>query len=137
MHWEKPLLLWDMTVPWADFGDPALQEQALERFRAAGFSVVSLTIATDPMGIEPTIRKIAQERARFGAHDHCMLIESAGDIERARAAGKLGILFNFQGTEAFGRDVRMVELYLGLGVRHALLAYNTKNSVGDGCHERT
>lgn len=31
----------------------------------------------------------------------------------------------------------MVEVYYKLGVRHALLAYNQKNSVGDGCHERT
>ena len=31
----------------------------------------------------------------------------------------------------------MVEIYYDLGVRHALMAYNQKNLVGDGCHERT
>jgi membrane dipeptidase len=29
-----------------------------------------------------------------------------------------------------------VEVYYQLGVRHALLAYNQKNHVGDGCHEK-
>lgn len=131
------MLCWDMTVPWGDFGDPDLQDRAIARFRAAGFHVVSLTIATDPDGVETTLRKIARERARFAARSDCLLIDTLADIALARASGHLGILFNFQGSDAFGRDVRLVEPYFRLGVRHALLAYNLRNAAGDGCHERS
>src|SRR5690606_16000592 len=49
----------------------------------------------------------------------------------------LAIVFHFQGTNPFGRDLGMVEVFYRLGIRHALMAYNQKNAVGDGCHERT
>lgn len=59
------------------------------------------------------------------------------DILAAKAAGLLGVNFHFQGTNAFNRDTGLVDIYYQLGVRQALLAYNQKNHVGDGCHERT
>jgi membrane dipeptidase len=49
----------------------------------------------------------------------------------------MAISFNFQGTNPVAGNLQMVETYKKLGVHHMLMAYNQKNAVGDGCHERT
>jgi membrane dipeptidase len=131
-------LVWDQTVPWSDFGRSELQQGALARHEAAGANVVSLTVATDAQNVAHTIRSLARERRYIlGNPERFRLCDTAADILAAKADGRLAVTFNFQGTEAFDRNIELVEVYYRLGVRHALIAYNQKNSAGDGCHERT
>ncbi|HEY3812492.1 MAG TPA: membrane dipeptidase [Caulobacteraceae bacterium] len=131
-------LVWDQTIPWSDFGRGELQKGALARHEAAGANVVSLTVATDAQSVAHTITTLARERRYILENpERFRLCDTAADILAAKAAGLLAVTFNFQGTEAFDRNIELVEVYYRLGVRHALLAYNQKNSVGDGCHERT
>jgi membrane dipeptidase len=131
-------LVWDNTVPWSGFGRAELKRNALSHHSAAGADFVSVTVATDGQNAAQTIDTIARERRFFLAHpDRFRLCETVDDIFAAKAAGVLGIGFHFQGTNAFERDTGLVETYYKLGVRHALMAYNQKNHVGDGCHERT
>jgi len=130
-------LVWDNTVPWSGFGRPELKRNALSHHIASGADFVSVTVATDGQTVEETITTIAQERRYFLSQPQTFrLCASVGDILAAKAAGLLGVNFHFQGTNAFKRDVSLVEVFYQLGVRHALLAYNQKNHVGDGCHER-
>ena len=65
------------------------------------------------------------------------LIKRATDFADAKAQGKLGVLFHFQGTEPIEGDVNLIDAYKALGVGMVQLAYNIKNRVGDGCEERT
>lgn len=132
-------LLWDMTVPWIDWGgDRTLKPLALERLAAAKYDVAALTVASDEEDIATTTRLIARERAFIRDNqDRYTLIETAGDILRAKSEGKLALCFQFQGSNPIGRDIAMIEVYYKLGVRLMLMAYNQKNAVGDGCHERT
>lgn len=135
---HRDALVWDQTVPWSSFGRAELKENALSHHRAAGADAVSVTVATDSQSLEQTIKTIANERRYFLSRpQQFRLCETADDILAAKAANLLGVTFNFQGTNAFDRDIELVELYYKLGVRHALMAYNQKNHVGDGCHERT
>ncbi len=55
----------------------------------------------------------------------------------AKAAGKLGLVFNLQETNMLEGKLELVQAFYDLGVRHMLLAYNARNHVGDGCAERT
>ncbi|MEQ8345218.1 MAG: dipeptidase [Sneathiellaceae bacterium] len=129
-------ILCDMTLPWGAANEN--KEQALERFIASGFTFVSFTVGMDWVTLEETVRHIGAERRRFlGQPDRFVLVETAADIRRAKAEGKFAAGFHFQGTRPLHRDLNMVEVYYRLGVRHMLLAYNEKNEVGDGCHERT
>ncbi len=131
-------LVWDNTLPWSGFGRDELKRQALSHHIASGVDFVSVTIATDGHNAARTLEMLAQERRYFRAHpDRFRLCDTVDDIVAAKAAGLLGIGFHFQGTNAFERNLAMVETYYQLGVRHALMAYNQKNHVGDGCHERT
>lgn len=130
-------LLWDNTVPWSGFGRSELKRTALSRHIAAGANFVSVTVATDGQTIEETINTLAKERRYFLSQpDTFKLCGTVADILEAKAAGLLGVNFNFQGTNSFNRDIGLVDVYYQLGVRHALLAYNQKNHVGDGCHEK-
>lgn len=126
----------DLTLPWGPANEN--KEKALPRWPAAGFTFVSLTLGMDWISLVDTMKNIGAERARFRAQeDRFILVETADDIIRAKKEGKTAIGFHFQGTNPMERDLGMVEVYYRLGIRHALLAYNEKNAVADGCHERT
>jgi membrane dipeptidase len=123
----------DLTLPW---GAPnPTQDGVLERFAKSGFDFVSLTMATDSSWIDETIRTIAAVRAMLASQpDRFSFVRTVGEIECARRDAKLAVGLNFQGTNPFQGRLEMVQIYYDLGIRHALLAYNQKNLVGDGCH---
>lgn len=133
MH--RDAIVCDMVVP----GTSALddRETTLPRYVASGVDFVSLTVGSDRWTLEQTVRVVASERARYARHPEYVLVEEFDDILRAKREGKLAIGFNFQGTNGLAGDIDIVSLFYKLGIRSMLLAYNQKNMVGDGCHERT
>jgi membrane dipeptidase len=128
----------DMVLPWGARWI-SVRGNTIERFARAGFSYVSLTVGLDSVpSLEATIQHMAAERRRIDAQpDKYVFVEDVGDIERAKREGKLALGFHHQGTNPLQCDLNMVSLYYRLGVRSLLLCYNSKNSVGDGCHEPT
>jgi membrane dipeptidase len=128
----------DMVLPWGARWI-AVRGNMLERFAKSGFSFVSLTMGLDSVpSLEATIQHMAAERRRIeSAPDKYVFVEGVDDILRARKEGKLALGFHHQGTNMLQGDVNMVSLYYQLGIRALLLCYNSKNSVGDGCHEPT
>jgi len=132
-------LVWDNTFPFIEScGSQAAHDRTLEVMRKAGVTCVTVTNASDNEDMAQTMRKIAADNRFFrDSADRFLRVETAADVLRAKAEGKLGIVYSFQGTLPFDRDAGFVEMYYRLGVRMALMAYNQKNHVGDGCHERT
>ena len=128
----------DMVLPWGARWIP-VRGDTLERFAKSGFDYVSLTVGLDSVpSLEATIQHMAAERRRIGsAPDKYVFVERVDDILRAKREGKLALGFHHQGTNALQGDINMASLYYRLGVRSMLLCYNSKNSVGDGCHEPT
>ncbi len=140
----KQAVVIDMTAPGAPLGVITPDEQSTEEWYAAyekaGCTFISCTVAADHVAfsIESCITEIAKARRWLRARsDRFVLIDRAEDIQRAKQAGKLGVCLNFQGTLPYLRNLELVEVYKRLGVHHALMTYNQKNLVGDGCHERT
>jgi len=135
---HESIMVCDMTFPWSHMGLRPLGEAALERMARNGVDFVSLTIALDWHGVETTIRTIAEERAFIRANsDRYVLAQSVADIREAKQNGKLALGFHFQGTNPVSYDIGLIEVYYQLGIRHMLMCYNLKNSVGDGCQEET
>lgn len=132
-------LVWDQTFPATlTCGSWASHFNALERMKISGYDAVSITIAADPDDTMSAISRIAMWRSFVTNNpDRYRLLMTADDALLAKADGKVALGFHFQGTTPFGRDIGLVEVFCRLGVRHALMAYNQKNHVGDGCHERT
>lgn len=129
-------IVWDMTLPWvAGYIHPEI----LPRFRDAGITLVSLTIAADiNVGPDYPVRNMAAVRAYAAQNaDQFTIVEGVEDVLAAKRDRKLALTFNLQGTNPVAGSVDLVQSYYRLGVRHMLLAYNRRNFVADGCAERT
>jgi membrane dipeptidase len=61
---------------------------------------------------------------------HCL---TAADIQKAKTEGKIGWVLTFEGCEALGGDIRMLDLYHQLGLRAASLTHTRRNIYADGC----
>lgn len=127
--------VFDMTMPMLQRSDLALFWKALERMRASGYRYVSLTIAADHTGTGETLRNIVYLRALLARRPWLRLARSVADIQGAAAEGKLAVGLNFQGTVPIGRRLQLIPFFYKLGVRHMLIAYNSRNRVGSGCHD--
>lgn len=69
--------------------------------------------------------------------DDLQMVRTVDDIHRAKAEGKLGVLFHFQGTDPIENDLDLIDAFWAAGIRMIQLTYNVRNRVGDGCAERT
>ncbi len=128
----------DLTLPWEEDLPASARAGIWDRYRASGFTYVSLTVADDINWIRDTVPYIESlTRLIEHAKDRYVLARTTSDIRAAKRNGRLALGYHFQGTNPFQGRLEMVQAYYDLGVRHALLAYNQRNLVGDGCHERT
>jgi len=134
----------DMTAPGSPLQGPVTPTVAdtdrwIEHYESGGVTWASFTVAADfTGGVEPTLRNITLARRFFLSQpDRFILIERADDVLRAKREKKLAVSLHFQGTVPIGTDLGLVEIYKRLGVVHMLMAYNNRNHVADGCHERT
>lgn len=131
-------LVCDMTMPWTHYGRRELRHESLPRMQRGGFDFVSLTLAADVQSQIDVLKSCAHERRMILSNPaDYRFVESVDDILTAKREGILALSFNLQGTNALAGNLDMVGLFYRLGVKHMLLAYNKKNLVGDGCHERT
>lgn len=107
----------------------------IERYHKAGFSHLSLSIATDMTSLQNTMHYISEVRKRILDSKNYILVESIDDIQHAKRNGKLALSFMFQGTNPIEKNHAMIEVYSRLGVKSMIIAYNIANSLGSGCIE--
>jgi membrane dipeptidase len=67
--------------------------------------------------------------------DHFLLVDRAGDIDRAKVQKKIAFIGGIQNAEHF-RTPEDVKHFHGLGQRCAQLTYNSQNLIGSGSTER-
>ena len=127
----RDALLWDMVLPLA----PSVGNDfdLIDRFRAAGHSYVSLTIAGDDCGLAEAIHRLAGARRAIHEAPTLRLVESVDDVLAAKADGKLAVGLHLEGTECLERDLDALDIMYELGIRHAILAFNLNNSAAGGC----
>jgi len=125
-------------APYTVIPTEAPPEQMVDVYAKAGVTFAVFTVVDDyPNSIEQTVRLIAENRRFFLSHpERYVLADSADDVRRAKAEGKLAVGLSFQGTNALLGELSMVETYRHLGVIQMLLAYNAANFAADGCHEK-
>ncbi len=62
-------------------------------------------------------------------------IETAADFERAKSAGKIGMIMGWQNTRPVADEPDRLYFFRRLGLRIMQLTYNYRNALGDGCLE--
>jgi len=114
--------------------------QLVEAIRQRRLDLINITVAEPGNGpdrfrsaidsIASWNRIINDNRALFAR------VERIPDIQAARAAGKLGVIYAFQDTAPLEGDAGRVATFEALGVKVMQLTYNKRNLCGDGCLER-
>ena len=114
----------------------ALDLRLLERWKRSGIAYLSVNAGYDVRPWHRTVAALAHYR-RFLAQNPQTYVQvsTAGDIRRARSAGKLAVAFDIEGMAALDEDLNMISLYYDLGVRQMAIAYNLGNAAGGGCHD--
>jgi membrane dipeptidase len=114
--------------------------QLVDAIRRRRLDLVNLTVAEVGNGVD-RFRSAVDGIAiwnRIVSDNHALFarVASIADIHAARAAGKLGIIYDFQDTAPLEGDAARVATFAALGVRVMQLTYNKRNLCGDGCLER-
>ncbi|WEK44637.1 MAG: membrane dipeptidase [Candidatus Sphingomonas colombiensis] len=126
----------DPNNPSGDTARSSISPRVLAEAHASGLTMVNITLGyvvgpQDPF--EDSVRDIAatDRMIRDNPRD-LMKILSVADIRRARAEGKVGLLYGFQNGAMMGKDATRVDIFANLGVRVFQLTYNPANQIGDG-----
>jgi len=119
---------------------PLLRGQKYTDWYAEGGVTVAAPTVGAMEGIDQTMRGVAAWKGfierNSGNRGNVVQVSSVADMRAAKKAGKLGLLFHFQGTDPMEDDLDMVHAYKALGVNIMQLCYNIRNRVGDGADER-
>ncbi|MEQ9557823.1 MAG: dipeptidase [Rhodospirillales bacterium] len=116
---------------------PLLMEPAnVTYYMDGGLTAAVPTIAIRETA-EHTLRIFGRWHRFIEGHDRLRLAHRAADIEAAKQAGDMAVVFHFQGTDAVEDDLDLLDAYKALGLGMVQLTYNVKCRVGDGALERT
>ena len=96
---------------------------------------LSVNVGMDMNPLTQIMTTIAGYRRQIAEADWLELADTAADIERIAASGKLALSFDLEGALPLLETPDMVALYHRLGVRQIHLAYNRSNSVAGGAHD--
>ena len=106
----------------------------LERYRNSGVNVVSLNVGMAEQSLVEHLRVLSFMRWWVSQRaDRYTLVSTVEDIQRCKAEGKLGIVFDIEGMGPVQADQSFVRTFYELGVRWMLIAYNKNNLAGGGC----
>jgi membrane dipeptidase len=111
-------------------------DQSIGDALASGVTAINMTVGHVMGDVDPfeyTVADIGRWnrllRKRSGQLLHASTVQ---DIRRARAEGKIGIIYGFQNSLMLGDKVERVDLFADLGVRVFQLTYNAAVPMGDG-----
>ena len=109
-----------------------------KRYQDSGINVFHIAVGTGGPDARATTIDFVSKWNSFlaGQDERFMRIDSAGDFDRVKRSGKVGILIGVQNSEHF-RVPDDVTYFHGLGQRVSQLTYNARNLIGDGSTERT
>ena len=125
------------TVPEAIDGIPYL-----DRAIAGGVTAQNVTLGIGGIGMgtddfRALLGTMHGHYCYFEIEPRLMLVETAGDIRRAKREGRLGVIFGVQGLATkIEDDPSLVRIAHRLGLRIGQMTYNERNSLGCGCLEQ-
>ncbi|MBZ5736568.1 dipeptidase [Nocardioides mangrovi] len=120
--------------PGSDF--ITIDERTIADAHASGLTAITITLGYTVGDVEPyahTLHEIETWDRLLAEHpDDLTQVLEAGDIDRARAEGRVGVVYGFQNGLAIGDDLDRVAHFQRAGVRVIQLTYNQANHLGDG-----
>lgn len=102
---------------------------------ASGVSGVNMTLGYVFGDADPyteTVSQLDEWDGIVARTPELLKVLSATDIARAKAEGRLGLIYGFQNAAMMGDDLARVDEFAARGVRVVQLTYNAANQVGSG-----
>ena len=128
--------IWDNHTCFPLRSEPSYLPQ-LQRFRDAGVTVVSINVGYANMPWEEHLQILSYMRQWIAQRPEThRLISTVGDIQRCKADGKLGIVFDIEGMRPVQNNLNLIQTFYELGVRWMLVSYNRNNDAGGGCLDK-
>lgn len=113
---------------------PDTDISGLARYAASGVDFVSINIGMDFNPLDEVVKTLSWFRGWIRERPESFAIAgSVDDVLRAKAAGRLAVAFDLEGSEPLDGRLDMVAFYYDLGVRQMLLAYNRNSRAAGGC----
>jgi membrane dipeptidase len=114
----------------------------LDAMRASGLSGCVVTAGNPALqgaaAHADMVRELEEYRHVVAAQPSRLeAVTDAAGIERATAAGRIGLLYYIQNATPIEDDVSRLDDLTARGIRLVQLTYNSRNLLGDGCLERT
>ncbi len=110
-------------------------EKIFRQMREGGVNGVHVTICYHE-NFRETVLNIEKWNRWFEAYpDLICHARTAGDLRRAKAEGRTGIVFGFQNCSPIEDDIGLVEICHTLGARFMQLSYNNQSLLATGCYE--
>lgn len=115
-------------------------ERTLFDARSSGLAAVNVTmgyVAGDMEPFEHSIRTIANwDWVVRNQSTDLVKVWGVQDILRAKAEGRIGIIYGFQNSAMVGNKADRIDIFANMGVKVIQLTYNPANAIGDGSMAR-
>ena len=135
-------MLSPLTLDFPKFGrwmsnPDAFTATDLAPFKTSGINVFHIAVGLGGTNaFQQTLQFVAAWNSFLANQDRAFLrIDSADDLDRVKASGRVGVLVGVQNAEHF-RSADDVDAFYALGQRVAQLTYNSRNLIGNGSTER-
>ena len=105
----------------------AQYEEAIQHSIDNKYTLLSATVSNGKPDDTPDLveKRMQDTNAYWAKHgERYLQVNSFADIEKARKAGKLGIIHNFQSMRPLAEDIKNVEKFYKLGLRQMNFTYN-------------
>jgi membrane dipeptidase len=114
-----------------------LTEAEIAAFKNCGITGLHNAVGTGgPAAVEETLSFLAAWQGFCARNaDHFCVVDTAADLDRAKAAGKCAVMMGVQNSEHF-RSAADVKSFHQLGQRCSQLTYNSQNLLGSGSTDR-
>jgi len=118
-------------------GEPLqIDRRAIAEAHASGVTAINVTLGYVFGNKDPhpfTLETLDQwDKVLAGSPKDLVLIRKARDIAKAKADGKIGVIYGMQNAIQIGEHLERVDEYAARGVRIIQLTYNPANPLGDG-----
>lgn len=116
--------------------DAPLGRRVIDDAIASGMTATNWTlgyVSGEAEPFEATVRDVVHfDGVLRDNAKHLTKVLTAADIRRAKAEGKIGVIYGFQNAAMMGDRADRVDLFADMGVRVVQLTYNLKNQLGGG-----
>jgi membrane dipeptidase len=116
--------------------DAPLSKRVIDDAVASGVTAMNITlgyVSGDAEPFEASVRGIVAADKMVSEHsDRLTKVLTAADIRRAKAGGKIGLIYGFQNAIQMGTKADRVDLFADMGMRVIQLTYNPQNQLGGG-----